>query len=38
MKKPTNEELENAAIAAETGVWTEDHPCTHNYRDINGNP
>ena len=38
MKKPTNEELKNAAIAAEIGEWTEDHPCRSNYTDIKGNP
>ena len=38
MKKPTKEELENAAVAAETGEWTEDHPCENNYVDVKGNP
>ena len=38
MKKPTSEELERAAVAAETGEWTEDHPCENNYEDVKGNP
>ena len=38
MKKPTSEELERAAVAAETGVWSKDHPCVDNYFDINKDP
>ena len=33
---PTNQELENAAIAAETGVWTDEHKCANNYQDCTG--
>ena len=35
---PTNQELENAAIAAETGVWDDNHICDDNYYDLAGNP
>ena len=38
MKKPTNEELERAAVAAETGEWTKEHTCSNMYKDIKGNP
>lgn len=38
MKKPTSEELERAAVAAETGEWTEYHTCATRYFDVKGNP
>lgn len=38
MKKPTKEELECAAVAAETGEWSEEHTCADHYIDLNGDP
>jgi len=38
MDWPTNEELENAAVAALNTEWSEEHPCSSNYYDLQGNP
>ena len=35
---PTNNELENSAVSAETGCWSEDHSCVHYYYDLNDKP
>ena len=35
---PTNDELENAALAAENGVYDEKHKCSRNFFDLKGNP
>ena len=37
-KRPTNEELERAAVAAETGEWTDEHRCSSKFFDVKGNP
>ena len=36
--RPTDYELEMAAIAAITGVWTDEHRCDEYFYDVNGDP
>jgi len=35
---PTNDELENAALAAVDGVYDSRHQCFRNFFDLKGNP